>query len=294
MPLAKPLFLLLFLLLPTLAGAGDRGQLLSFADALFTEGDYYRAVTEYKRFLHLFPEDGDAPRAALRIAEGYLAGERWAEAEQALNSLTQAYPDTPQAARAALLYAETPYRRGDFAVARHRYRRLSEEAGDPRTREEARYRLAWTLIEEDRYDQAREHLLQLNRDAAGNLAGEMERMERLPRKSPALAGGLSAVLPGAGQLYAGRPRDAALALLLNAAFLWGTLEAFNDGNAVVGGILLFFEAGWYSGNIYNAVNNAHKHNRDVREEERKKLRTRHGLTLGLHDGTPLLGMQVRF
>src|SRR5687768_15743107 len=29
----------------------EADQVLAFADALFNEGDYYRAITEYKRFL---------------------------------------------------------------------------------------------------------------------------------------------------------------------------------------------------------------------------------------------------
>jgi hypothetical protein len=32
-------------------------------------------------------------------------------------------------------------------------------------------------------------------------------------------------------------------------------------NYVVGGILTFFELGWYSGNIYSAVASAHKYNK---------------------------------
>ena len=38
------------------------------------------------------------------------------------------------------------------------------------------------------------------------------------------------------------------------------LRAFDSGNEAVGGLLLFFEAGWYTGNIYNAASNAHKFN----------------------------------
>jgi len=63
---------------------------------------------------------------------------------------------------------------------------------------------------------------------------------------------------------------------------------------VLGGILVFFEAGWYGGNIYNAMNGAHKFNRDRREEETQRLRERFGVTLGLRDGAPAVGVNVRF
>lgn len=292
----KPLLpLLLLFFLAVSAAAADRNELLSFADALYAEGDYYRAITEYKRFLHFFAEDGQAPRAALRVGEGFLAGERWEEAEEALLHVSNRYPDTPEADRADLLSAGIPARRGEFAEASRRYRRILENPARPETvREESRYRLAWTLIEQDRFNAARQELEEMERPAAGALAGEMEGLSRLPRKSPSLAGGLSALVPGTGQLYAGRPRDAALAFLLNAAFIWGALESFDDGNEVVGGILLFFEAGWYTGNIYNAVNSAQKFNRDVREREKRKLRERFGVTLGFSDGNPRLNLALQF
>jgi hypothetical protein len=88
----------------------------------------------------------------------------------------------------------------------------------------------------------------------------------LPRKSPALAGGLSAVLPGAGHLYCDRPRDALVSFLLNASFLWATVAAAERDQWALAGILGFFELGWYGGNVVSSVNAAQKWNR--REEQR--------------------------
>lgn len=274
--------------------AADRLQSLSFADILFAEGDHYRAITEYKRFLHLFPADSEAPRATLRIAECYLAGRRWAEAETALERVEREHPGTTEAGQAALLLAEVPYRQGHFAAARRRFLQLAEQAPDPANRREARYRLAWSLIEEGRYAAAAQELAPLTEAKAAELAAELPPLERLPRKSPHLAGALSALLPGAGQLYAGRPRDAALALLLNTAFIAGAWESFDNGNEVVGGILLLFEAGWYTGNIFNAATSAQKFNREVQELEKGRLRERFGLTLSLRQGTPVVGMNLRY
>ncbi len=50
------LILLCFLLLlgsgPSRAQTVPGETALSFADSLFDEGDYYRAITEYTRFIH--------------------------------------------------------------------------------------------------------------------------------------------------------------------------------------------------------------------------------------------------
>jgi hypothetical protein len=99
--------------------------------------------------------------------------------------------------------------------------------------------------------------------------------EQLPRKSPALAGLMSAVIPGSGHFYTGRWRDGTIALLLNGAFLAAGIEAVSAGNEAAAGILFFFEAAWYSGAIYGAVNAAHKYNHDLEDRWLQGLERQH-------------------
>lgn len=278
----------------TLPPASPAGM-LSFADALYGRGDYYRAITEYRRFLFFFPGDKAAPRAALQIGRSYLAGDRWDEAETALSKVVADYPGTDQARRAALLFAGVPFRRGDYPLARRRYRELLGGGTlDADATAEARYRIAWTLIEENRYAEAAAALSAVGQPQAADLAAALPPLEKLPRKSPALAGGLSAVLPGSGQLYAGRPRDAGLAFALNSAFILGAWQSFDHGMPAVGGLLAFFEVGWYAGNIFNAVNSTEKYNRDVRAAARERLRHRFGISLGFSGHTPRLDLSWAF
>lgn len=79
-------------------------------------------------------------------------------------------------------------------------------------------------------------------------------------KSAGLAAGLSAVLPGAGQVYAGSYQSAAVAFLLNALFLSATLELNHKelhATALASG-LVFSVA--YVGNILNAAHTATVYN----------------------------------
>jgi hypothetical protein len=85
-------------------------------------------------------------------------------------------------------------------------------------------------------------------------------------KRPMLASFLSGALPGAGQLYAGQPREAASALLVNAALFAGLGYAASQENWATVGVLGFFGLGFYSGNIYGAADAAVRHNRGVRDE----------------------------
>ena len=124
----------------------------------------------------------------------------------------------------------------------------------------------------------------------------MDRIEEVPQKSPVTAGVLAAVLPGAGHLYDERYRDAGIAFALNAAFIWGMVEAFEHKNYVVGGILTFFELGWYSGNIYSAVSGAHKYNRNKKKEYLDLLEKEDRLTVGItfRDKQPFLSLNYVF
>ena len=74
-----------------------------------------------------------------------------------------------------------------------------------------------------------------------------------PLKSPRTAGILAGIVPGAGHLYVGKPGQAISAFLLNSLFLAGAAYAFHEGLEAVGAILLYFETGWYLGNIRSAA-----------------------------------------
>jgi hypothetical protein len=79
------------------------------------------------------------------------------------------------------------------------------------------------------------------------------------------------MLPGAGHLYLGKPRHAITAFLLNGLFLRGAVFAFREGLEATGVILLYFETGWYLGNINSAVEGATDYNRQHQQVRRDHL-----------------------
>jgi TolA-binding protein len=290
MPLSP--ILLLFLLVfstPSLLYAAPPDQ-FSFAESLFAEHDHYRAITEFKRFLHYSADDPRAPQAQLTIAKAYIAGKRWQQADAALEKTWQLYPTSPQALAARRLYAQVAFDRQDYETARQRYRQLQEE--DPREQQRASYQIGLAHLQENQLPEAQQELEKLPQPDAAELQQFLAEYRKLPRKSPALAGTLSALLPGAGQLYNERPKQAGVAFALNAAFIYGAIEAWNNENYAIAGILSLFEIGWYGGNIYNAMNNAHKINREREAEFRQQLQQRSGLSLGFRGDAPWL--QARF
>jgi len=88
---------------------------------------------------------------------------------------------------------------------------------------------------------------------------EFDRKLPLKTKDPTTAG-LLAIIPGAGHLYCERKKDALISFLLNAAMIYAAYEAFDHDLDGIGGIITFFELGFYSGNIFSAINSAYKYN----------------------------------
>ncbi|MEW6263630.1 MAG: tetratricopeptide repeat protein [Thermodesulfobacteriota bacterium] len=274
---------------------------LDFAHALFKEGDYFRAVTEAKRFIFLKPQDPRRLEAELLIARAYYEAGQYAQARTAYEPLIRRTDRLELAATAALESGRCLERLDPAGQAVEYYRRLAEDQSPPDLRNTARYRLGWLLLEAGRWSEAREAFSSVEdghslKTSARRLADQVPAGENLDYRSPQAAGAFSAVLPGAGQLYVGRPVDAGLAFILNAAFIWATVQAAQDRNWAAFGILGLMEVGWYGGNIYNAVNGAHIHNREVQEEFRQKLRRDHGWRLGYDPRNlgPLVSWSVDF
>ncbi len=254
-----------------------------FADSLFNEGDYFRAITEYKRYLYTYPDTPAAARAQLNIARSYLQAERWQDGEAALQQVIDKYAGSSEAEIAHILHMESAFKQNKLSLV-VQPTETTAPTHLPLLDQQQRLRL-WALAYQGDYNIASSFdLTGLGRPTQEDL----HQLEQLPLKSPALAGTFSAILPGSGQLYAGRYREAGLALLLNAAFIAGGLQAIDTGNEVLGGILLFFEAGWYGGNIYNAMNSVHKYNRDLQQSTLVEMRQRSHFFLLLDDDSAIL------
>jgi hypothetical protein len=86
-----------------------------------------------------------------------------------------------------------------------------------------------------------------------------------------------------------------VAFLLNGLTIWAAVEAFDQDLDVLGGVLVALELGWYSGNIYSAVNSAHKYNRKVRADFRRSLSDTLNLNLFTSKDIPLgLVLKIEF
>lgn len=253
-----------------------------YAESLFKEGDFYRAITEYKRFIFFFPEEKQTEKCYFRIGESYFKAKKWVEAIRALNVFKTKFPSSSMLNDALYLkgIAEKNLKKYDDALS------TFEEiikTGSGESKNRAIYQKALVLVDMKEWKRAGEAFSSIPEKSvlspgARIFSSGLDNINNLPQKSPTTAGVLAAIVPGAGHLYTERPRDALVAFLLNGAFIWAAVELFDDEEYVAGGIVTFFELGWYSGNIYSAVSSAHKYNKRVEEEFLENLRSKSSLS----------------
>jgi len=290
----------LYALLPAHSRAQDTAgadPVLAFAEQLRAEGDYYRAITEYKRYAFLHPDATNIPQIELDIALCYLLGQRPEAGRTRLREIEAAHAGTPIARKAALLLAGSYHAAGDFSRAALELGRYMSTYPDADNLDQVRIMRGLCLLRSGETDAAVREFHSVDPTStshatASALEEEAALYNRLPRKSPLAAGILSAALPGAGQCYVGYYSDAAFAFILNGVLIWAAWESFDNGENVTGGLLAVIEFGWYTGNIYNAVNNAHKYNRRKQRKFFRDLELRYGLFAVPEGGGAALG--VRF
>ncbi|MBI3994018.1 MAG: hypothetical protein HY342_12155 [Candidatus Lambdaproteobacteria bacterium] len=229
-----------------------------YAESLLLAGEYFRAVSEYQRLLHFFPAAPQSPAAQLRIAQAYL---RAGQPHLALEHL----------ARPAV-QGLGPLHAGDVRFLRA-LARLELERDAPYALRVPRIQDALADLRAIPPDWPR------HGDVAG-FVGALEAPPALPDKSPWLAGGLSAVLPGSGSVYVGRYAEGALAFFLTGLLTYTAVASFDARQPALGAVFGGLALAFYGGGIYSAVGGAHKHNDALRSAYLTQQRRRYGLVVG--------------
>ena len=246
---------------------------LGLGDAFMADSEYYRAITEYMKFLYLFPDSERKPYALLQIGMANYHGGEYRQAIEYFARVRATY--STEEFPAAAFYEGVCYEKIHQP---DKSRDAFDRAFffDPSSDSAATALSGKSLgkIEQGEIDEGRKVLGQRlalfpeapEAEQTARAMALLDEFQTRPRKSPALAGTMSAILPGSGQMYAGRYKDGMMSLLVNGLFIVGTAAAINNENyavaAIVGGVGLPF----YFGNIYAASNAANKWNVSLRKD----------------------------
>lgn len=241
---------------------------------LFDEGDDYRAITALKRHRLLAATPQADHLTNLLIGDIYRRNQH---EELAISHFWQAsevaatFSPRHSLASYHLGLQEVCTTMGAYAFCYPRLQELEEslhEYNEPHLQDLARYHRYFIETVLQSPPQSWESFADPSLErAAQELLSRQELFDRLPLKSPALAGTLSAIIPGAGQLYLGRWVDALLAIGFTGIFAGATAYSHfglkNIPLTITSGL---FTLSFYAGNITNAVVDARRINANRYED----------------------------
>jgi tetratricopeptide (TPR) repeat protein len=276
-------------------------RLYAFGLHLFRLGDYYSALTELKRFTLLYPQHERYDAAQMLMGLALQEDGLYDDAFSHFQRLFQEESRTDVGQVAAFKLGEIRFLQQQHRQAIDYFERFLHTFPEGPLAPRTTYLLGLSWALDGQREQAQRVLTTFpTQHALSEPALALQQAlqtEPLPApKSPRLAGILAGILPGAGHLYAGQPQHALTAFLLNGGFLTGAVFAFREGLVAVGAILLYFETGWYLGNIKSAVDAAHSANRQQQSAFADQLRATYApppLSLQ-HLQTPGLGLHLTF
>lgn len=282
-----PIPYLLFLVLASVSPLHADGEAVLFtdevqlkiADAFMEEGEYYRAVTEYKKFLILFPDSGKADYASFEIGMAYFKGEEYGAAAKAFLAVRNKYPESRFAIQAGYLEGISQWKMKNYDRARVALESLVEQHPDSEYAPRSLVAICLAALDESKAEVSRQALERFldrypgrpDEENVREAAALIDRYQELPEKSPVLAGVMSAILPGSGYIYAEHYGDGITAFLINGLFIAGTVTAIHQENYAVAGIVGGVGVPFYLGNIYGSANAAKKWNLAVRNEITRKI-----------------------
>jgi hypothetical protein len=246
-------------------------NIIRFADYLFSQTDYERAISEYLRVVSLSDDQFFRDSMYYRIAAGfiYLSKPAQARAYCALISKKPAQPGLKSAVVCLTAYSYYLQGNNDSLLS------FLSAAEALRMEPEWQHRLdaikIALFLKEYQWTEATmeaEKTLEKPFEKSCNDSSIHELLEigkqgkLLQLKNPAFAGIASAAIPGSGKVYAHRGWDGLYSLLIIGTMLWQAYEGFSkEGYRSARGIT-FGTLGltFYAGNIYGSVNAARRYN----------------------------------
>lgn len=284
------------------------GQVSDFADSLFQEGDYLNAAHEYKRILFLHP---NAPRIdfiAFRVAASYQNAGQLEKAIPAYQFLIDTYPNSTLVARSTNNIAQCHILLGakEQGIVSLENFLIKHKGSDLAPL--AHFTIGMLHIDKNEWAQASQVWNDVSSvypdspftEVSARLARIVKNVDALPRRSPTVAGVLSVLVPGSGQIYSGKAIDGLSTFMSVAVFgsasVYYTSKERYEVAVPVAVLGVFF----YGNGIYQSIRAAQtfnlQHERHFRSRIQQEIRDSglFGARSTLKDHTKLVLWRSRF
>lgn len=215
-----------------------------FADFLFCEKDYLRAINEYTKYLNTTDND----TVQFKIA---LAYSRMNDVESSLKIIdkikeTSVFHEKSLSEKLKLLFILN----NDSAF----YQFAKKVVGS-----DIRYQklyLCYGLLNKIKYGDKNKFLVAFDDEEKVSMEKFYDQKLNPPYKSEMLAGILSAIIPGSGKIYTKDYGDGITSFLLTGLFSYLAYTNFDHKHYTRAWIFTALGAGFYAGNVYGSVASA--------------------------------------
>lgn len=230
-------------------------EIENFANHLYCEKDYLRAVEEYRRYLKTTAND----TVALKIVLSFYNMEKFDDAASVVGQITEK----------SIFYNDAGY------IKLVSFYRLKRDENFKRA-------ISSTSIIKDDFFNRSEKLLRFNLFLKNSLYPESfmllpfksdektevknfyERKQNPPYKSPFTAALLSAIVPGSGKIYTERTGDGILAFLTTGVLTFLAYDNFKAKHNFRGWLFGGLASLFYAGNVYGAAAAAQIYNAGIK------------------------------
>ncbi|HSW55290.1 MAG TPA: hypothetical protein VLH59_09380 [Ignavibacteriaceae bacterium] len=216
-----------------------------FADHLFCEGDYLRAIEQYE----LINENLDNDTIKFKVMLGYSELGFFSESNdffRGINDKSIFYPDAYFLSFKNQLISEPGL---IIAPSINSFNSFQMKSFSKLTN--------ISMLYEDKFNISRENFTApFDAEELNSVSTFFDHKVEPPYKSPALAGLLSAVIPGSGKMYVGEWGDGITALVVTSLFAFLAYDNFRTDHTTRAWIFTGLGAFFYAGNIYGSVASA--------------------------------------
>ncbi|MGK9368572.1 hypothetical protein ACSSWA_06705 [Melioribacter sp. Ez-97] len=261
----KKLLLILFLFVSVLSAQNSLESIKAKADSLYKSGNYFEAITEYKRLGFFAELTNSLPEYSyycnLMIGKSYKAGARFDDAVKYFFKASLDADNDEKEFRAKIEMVRANILRGTLPRANEIIDEIEKDGKFGGKRDSLNYWRAWINIFDENWEAAYRILKE------NQLSYDMQRVCRnvIEQKySVTFAKTISYIVPGSGLIYTGNYLQGFISLGYNLLFGYITADAFAaerifDGMA--NGALLWLR--FYRGNIQAAEKKANDRNKEI-------------------------------
>jgi hypothetical protein len=222
-----------------------------FADFLFCEKDYLRAIDEYYKYLNAVEDD----TVRFKIV---LAYSRMNDLKESLKSIdqineTSVFIQAGKLEKLKLLFIQN----NDSAFYRFAGKMVSSDI------KYQKLYLCYGLLNKINYADKEKFLAPFDDEEKLSLGKFYDLKINPPYKSELVAGMLSAIVPGSGKIFTEEYGDGITAFLLTGLFSYLAYTNFEHNHNTSAWIFTALGAGFYAGNVYGSVASAQIFNAKV-------------------------------